>query len=119
LPFVLVLLGYAFILLIDRVLIDSHDTGGFEVFSEIGSQSHDSSVAIDEALLDDGGKHDPFEDFTVRSRSRSIQNEPRGQQLAINSSFVASNAGGAAAKPHDTEMEFKSMFSKLDKFSRA
>jgi hypothetical protein len=34
LPFVLVLLGYSFILLIDRVLIDSHDQ--IEVIPEVG-----------------------------------------------------------------------------------
>jgi hypothetical protein len=65
LPFVLVLMGYSFILLIDKVLIDAHDdqtgldydsnakTGKFVMLDEESEGSDEN--ALDRMLLSDGG----------------------------------------------------------------
>ena len=108
LPFVLVLVGYSFILLIDKVLIDSHDTQQVAHISQLSDQD----LMIAEST-NDLEFSDPL--LTVqRERSSSVKAKSR----------PILEAEGHGCSPErleekEKEIEFKSMFSKLDKFSRA
>lgn len=94
LPFVLVLGGYAFILLIDKVLIDAHDdlntaqeydsnakTGKFVMLDR---DIEDSENELDRMLLSDGGA-----DLEIqRYGDTSIQNDLRDINKKVSISFT-------------------------------
>lgn len=69
LPFVLVVLGYAFILLIDRVLIDSHQADG-----DIIKEAEDAIIEAAHSNDGDGnhknGQVDILQDFGPRNSLR-------------------------------------------------
>ena len=92
LPFVLVLMGYSFILLIDKVMIDAHDdptnrdydsnakTGKFVMLDEDSEGSDEN--ALDKMLLSDGGAD------LENQMGFSIQKDLRGINKKVSISFT-------------------------------
>lgn len=93
LPFVLVLTGYSFILLIDKVMIDAHDdlqTQEYDSNTKTGKyvmldrDQEDSENELDRMLLSDGGA----DLENQKTNGFNIQNDLRGINKKVSISFT-------------------------------